>query len=95
MCGVLLVVVLAAVVVGCTTSRLNGGSTDVDGSPEERCRASGGTVETWLCCTSTGDFPDLCGVGPCGCAPQYSHEVQVCDCGEGMCFDGETCVPEP
>ncbi len=61
---------------------------------EEACIASGGTVATLLCCTETSDFPNMCVAGPCGCAPENSHEVKICDCGEGKCFDGETCHSE-
>ena len=62
-------------------------------SPEKACTDSGGTVRTSMCCKSTGDFPNLCAVGACGCAPEHSHEVKICDCGEGKCFDGNMCVP--
>jgi hypothetical protein len=70
----------------------------LSGSPvhtaaEQGCIASGGTVTTGLCCSSTGDFPDTCAIGACGCAPGQSHEVKICDCGEGQCFDGSACVP--
>jgi len=65
-------------------------------SPAERgCIESGGVVETSMCCLSTGDFPNMCLPGPCGCAPDQSHQVKVCDCGAGMCFDGEQCVAVP
>lgn len=57
------------------------------------CISSGGTVATSLCCQSVGDFPNTCGIGPCGCAPANSHEVNICDCGAGKCFDGNRCVP--
>lgn len=60
---------------------------------EQGCIASGGTVTTALCCKSTGDFPDTCAIGACGCAPGQSHEVRACDCGAGRCFDGTACVP--
>ena len=56
------------------------------------CLDSGGAVVTRPCCKSVGDFPNLCGVGACGCAPQHSHEVKVCLCGGGRCFNGEKCV---
>jgi|GEM_PF-2412084 len=59
---------------------------------EQTCLDSGGTISTALCCKSTGDFPDDCAIGACGCAPEYSHQVKVCDCGEGNCFDGVRCV---
>ena len=64
---------------------------DVSVDEEQACVDSGGTVRTSMCCESTDDFPNLCLVGPCGCAPDYSHEVEICDCGEG-CWDGEKCV---
>jgi hypothetical protein len=63
-------------------------------TPEECCILTGGTVETLLCCLSTGDFPDLCTTGPCGCAPENSHEVQVCICPAGQCFNGIVCLPD-
>lgn len=59
---------------------------------EQACINSGGSVRTFLCCKSTGDFPNLCLIGPCGCSPENSHEVKICDCGEGKCFDGNKCV---
>jgi len=62
---------------------------------ELACIASGGTVQTSMCCLATSDFPDQCSVGACGCAPENSHEVKVCNCGTGKCFDGNTCVPVP
>ncbi|MBZ9569433.1 peptidoglycan-binding protein [Patescibacteria group bacterium] len=59
---------------------------------EQACIDSGGTVSTSLCCEATNDFPNLCLVGPCGCAPENSHQVKICDCGLEKCFDGEECV---
>jgi len=59
---------------------------------EQACINSGGTVGTSLCCKSTGDFPNNCLIGACGCAPTYSHEVKVCNCPTGKCFDGSKCV---
>ena len=64
---------------------------ETDGTtPEERCVAAGGTVETMACCLETEDFPNLCGTGPCGCSPENSHDVQVCACDEG-CWNGTEC----
>ncbi len=61
--------------------------------PTERaCLDSGGTVTTALCCAAVDEFPDTCAVGACGCSPGASHEVRVCDCGSGSCFDGTGCV---
>jgi hypothetical protein len=59
---------------------------------EQACIASGGTVGTSMCCLAVGDFPNNCSVGACGCAPGDSHEVKVCDCPAGKCFDGNSCV---
>ena len=59
---------------------------------EQGCLTSGGTVATAMCCAATGDFPDTCAVGACGCLPAASHDVRVCDCGAGSCFDGSGCV---
>ena len=59
---------------------------------EQACIDSGGEVSTSLCCESTSDFPDLCVIGACGCAPENSHEVKICDCGTDKCFNGTECV---
>jgi PKD repeat protein len=64
------------------------GECEVIESPELICMASGGTVVTALCCESVGDFPNLCLVGPCGCAPEHSHEVLTCQCPGGYCWNG-------
>ena len=58
---------------------------------EQACLISGGTVATSLCCKATGDFPNTCLIGACGCSPEYSHEVKVCDCGMDKCFGGIFC----
>lgn len=62
------------------------------GDKEAACIASGGTVQTSKCCGATGDFPNLCAVGACGCAPQYSKDTKVCSCPSAKCFDGAACV---
>jgi hypothetical protein len=59
---------------------------------EQGCLNSGGTVGSAMCCTGTGDFPNTCGIGACGCGPDASHEVRICNCSAG-CFDGSACVP--
>jgi cysteine-rich repeat protein len=61
---------------------------------EQACIDSGGTIGSATCCLSAGDFPDTCAIGACGCPPDGSHEVAVCDCGAGWCFDGVQCVEE-
>ncbi len=52
--------------------------------PDERCSRSGGSV---------GDFPNTCLPGACGCSPESSHAVQVCQCPASQCFDGKSCTP--
>jgi len=59
---------------------------------EQACISLGGTVETSLCCNSTMDFPNSCLIGACGCSPTNSHQVKICNCGKGKCFNGSTCV---
>jgi hypothetical protein len=58
-------------------------------SAEQACINSGVSVVTQLCCNSATDFPNTCLIGACGCSPDNSHEVKVCDCGEGKCWDSE------
>ena len=87
--GIILATVLVFVVVmsGCVTYFPDTGTAE-----EQACEDSGGTVTEGLCCLSTEDFPNLCLIGACGCSPENSHEVKVCDCGEGKCFDGDACI---
>jgi len=75
---------------------INGNNSEQETGEEEDpmealCINAGGEVKTALCCKSAGDFPDTCLVGACGCSPENSHEVKVCDCGPELCFDGEKC----
>lgn len=56
---------------------------------EATCINSGGTITTQLCCKSARDFPNTCLIGACGCSPNNSHDVKVCDCGEGKCWDSK------
>lgn len=56
------------------------------------CQLAGGTVQTASCCNSASDFPNTCLVGACGCAPEESHQVSVCECLANQCFDGSQCV---
>jgi hypothetical protein len=64
----------------------------INSGKEQACINSGGTVGTSLCCLNTGDFPNNCATGACGCSSGYSHEVKVCNCPAGKCFDGNSCV---
>ncbi len=59
---------------------------------EQACLRSGGTVTPMQCCNSVRDFPDLCLAGAWGCAAGDSHQIRVCTCGTGMCFNGTACV---
>jgi len=56
------------------------------------CINSGGTITASQCCESVGDFPGNCAIGACSCAPEYSREIKVCNCGEGKCFNGFKCT---
>jgi hypothetical protein len=70
------------------------GSFEVQPPPAESCLQSGGTVSTGLCCQAVEFFPNTCTTGACGCAPDASHEVDVCICPTNTCFDGESCVAQ-
>jgi hypothetical protein len=59
---------------------------------EQACIRSGGTVTTMLCCNAVNDFPNLCLMGACGCAPGDSHQIRGCNCGTDKCFNGTACV---
>ena len=54
------------------------------------CLSSRGTATTRICCSSASDFPNTCVIGACGC--HGGKETVVCNCPEGMCFDGTNCV---
>jgi hypothetical protein len=64
-----------------------GGAGGVGGSASSPCTETGGTESSGLCCQNTGDFPDQCVDGPCGCGPNDSHEVKVCVCPDAQCYD--------
>lgn len=59
---------------------------------EQACIDSGGKISNSMCCKATGDFPNACLIGPCGCSLDNSHKVKICDCGEDKCFDGHKCA---
>lgn len=58
---------------------------------EQACIDGGATLSTSLCCLSTEDYPNTCLIGACGCSPDNSHEVNICNCGPGKCWNGVTC----
>lgn len=53
------------------------------------CTSTGGTVGMSLCCNGTSPFPSTCLTGACGCAPQSSTMIEVCQCPSNQCFDPE------
>ena len=66
-----------------------------DRGSSDYCTASGGIVDTQLCCAGTSYFRDTCtaAVGACGCSPASSATVDVCTCPNGGCFlPGIGCV---
>jgi hypothetical protein len=75
-----------ALVVGCTGTSNDHDGAPPDAGPADLCLATGGQIETRLCCTTTGDYPGLCAVGACGCAPENSHDVSACICPGLTCF---------
>ena len=63
-------------------------------SAESGCTDSGGTVSGLSCCVSVADFPASCNqVGPFLCACAELHQIKMCNCPTGKCFDGTQCVP--
>ena len=88
-CKMLFAAVLVLVIIasGCVAPGGTGAS-----DKEQKCTSSGGQVTNASCCTSSADFPDSCLMGACGCSPSDSHQIRTCDCGEGKCFDGDSCV---
>ena len=59
---------------------------------QQACLESGGQVEEIDCCEPASNFPNQCKIGACGCAPENSQRVKICNCGKDKCFDGEKCV---
>jgi hypothetical protein len=73
------------------------GDAAMDVTPEDKCRATGGTVQTGICCSSVSDFPGMCSglIGLCGCPPTASHMISLCECPSSTCFDStQGCVPD-
>lgn len=59
---------------------------------EAACRSAGGRIVSRLCCKAASEFPNTCLIGACGCSPENSAPLSVCECPEGKCFDGAACV---
>ncbi len=78
-----IIIALVVIVAGCWFY--------LSANKEQACLISGGTVVTSSCCKATGDFPNTCLIGACGCSPEYSNEVKACDCGMDKCFNGIFC----
>ncbi len=83
---------LLFVAIAFTVANIKNTPTSEASGKEQACINSGGAVRMSACCKSAGNFPNICLVGACGCAPQHSHEVEICECPEGKCFDGTACV---
>jgi hypothetical protein len=69
--------------------------TTMDASPDDKCRTTGGTVQTGICCSSVSDFPGMCSglIGLCGCGPTASHMISLCECPTNECYDAaQGCV---
>jgi len=66
--------------------------TRIQSLKEKTCTSSGGIATTSSCCKGGTDFPNLCLIGACGCSPDNSESLTVCDCGEGKCFNGTECI---
>jgi hypothetical protein len=79
-----------------TGGNMSGDVRSPDVSPDAQdlaalCTATGGRIDSGLCCSSVGDFPDSCLVGACGCSPSNSHTVVTCSCPTGSgCFSTKT-----
>jgi len=85
-----LVIILAVVLIGNFVLQYK--PTSISDKKEQGCINSGGTISTAMCCKSVSDFSNTCLIGACGCAPEHSHQVKVCNCGLNKCFDGSRCV---
>jgi hypothetical protein len=55
--------------------------------PGGACLRTGGKLGAASCCAATGDYPDTCATGACGCAPDASVTVKTCSCPTDECFD--------
>jgi hypothetical protein len=62
------------------------------GNYANRCLATNGQPSHSACCAATGDFPDTCSVGACGCSPANSHDVATCICPLGGCWVQNGCA---
>ncbi len=88
----ILIIVIAIIIVAAAAYLIYNNFFKLPFSDEEKaCVDSGGKISTALCCGQTKDFPNTCLIGACGCSPENSHEVKVCECPVG-CWDGTKCV---
>ncbi|MGD0838983.1 MAG: hypothetical protein ABSB49_20295 [Polyangia bacterium] len=71
----------------CTGACPPDGGIDGSGDLGTLCTSTGGQVTSQSCCGGVTDFPNLCAIGACGCAPASSHVVSACSCPNGGCFD--------
>ncbi|NQU83003.1 MAG: hypothetical protein HQ539_03565 [Parcubacteria group bacterium] len=93
MSKLLVIVIIIIIVLGYWFFQSMGTESELS-EAEQACMDSGGEVTTALCCETTEDFPNSCLIGACGCSPDNSHEIKICECQEG-CFDGEKCSEFP
>lgn len=68
------------------------GREEIMSEKEWDCINSEGNIVMASCCKGTGDLPNTCLIGACGCSPENSGQVKTCDCGPERCFDGNQCV---
>jgi hypothetical protein len=91
-----IIVIITIILISVLYDRFGGhlGNTLSKSTEESSCEDSGGKIITQSCCKPVADFPNTCLIGACGCSPDNSKEVKVCDCGEGKCWDNakQTCV---
>lgn len=89
------IMILLVMISGCTLPPNGGNNTTSNQTAnplETACLQSGGSVINQPCCNSATDFPNTCLIGACGCSPNNSHNIKACDCGDGKCFNGSSCV---
>lgn len=89
---ILLIAVIIIAGIGYWAYQQKPGELEQPSEAELACVSAGGEVSVSLCCKSTEDFPNLCLIGACGCSPENSRQVKVCDCGVDKCFNGDKCL---
>jgi hypothetical protein len=62
------------------------GNPSNDSINAQTCTTTGGTLSQNLCCAGAANFPEICAVGACTCAPTNLQVVDTCVCPNGGCF---------